>query len=102
MCERLARDPLAVERVGLPALTRAIRPRRAVGAHIAHVTAAADQEHRRVPAPARRALDPPAGDRPELPRPHLQLAMPLPRDTKVLAGDDPAARILELPGFDGD
>jgi hypothetical protein len=81
--EHLARDPLAVEHVRLAALPRAIRPRRAVRAHIAHVMAAAGQEHRRLPAPARRALDPPAGDLPKLLRPRLQLAVPLARDAKV-------------------
>ena len=96
--EHLARDPLGVQRVGLAALARAIRPRRAVRAHIAHVMAAADQEHRRVPAPARRPLDPPAGDLPELPRPRLQLAVPLARDTKVLRGQNPAARVGDRRG----
>ena len=54
--------------------------------------AAAGQEHRRVPPPARRPLDPPAGDLPKLPRPRLQLAVPLARDAKVRRGEDPAAR----------
>ena len=96
--ERLARDPLCVERVGLAALTGAIRPRRAIRAHIAHVMAAAGQEHRRVPAPARRALDPPPGDLPKLPRPRLQLAVPLTRDAKVSRTQDPAARIGDRRG----
>ena len=38
------------------------------------------------------ALDPPAGDLPELPRPRLQLAVPLARDAKVRRGENPAAR----------
>ena len=82
--ERLARDPLGVERVGLPALARPVRPRRAVRAHVAHVIAAADQEDRGVPAPARGALDPPACDLTELPRPRLERAMPVPGHPEVL------------------
>ena len=89
----LAGDPLAVERVGLAALAGAIRTRRAIRAHISHVMAAAGQEHRRMPAPARRPLDPPAGDLPKLPRPRLQLTVPLTRDAKVSRGENPAARI---------
>ena len=53
----------------------------------------AGQEHRRVPAPASRTLDPPAGDLPKLPRPCLQLAVPLTRDAKVSRAQNPAARI---------
>jgi len=96
--EHLARDPLGVERVGLAALARAIRPRRAVRAHIAHVMATAGQEHRGVPTPARRALDPPASDLAELPGPRLQRPMTVARDTEVLARDDPAARIDDRRG----
>ena len=87
--EHLARDPLRVKRVGLAALTRAISPRRAVRAHIAHVIAAVDQVHRGVPAPARGSLDPPASDLPELPRPRLQRAMPSPETRKCSAASTP-------------
>ncbi len=55
--------------------------------------ATAGQEYRRVPAPARRALDPPAGDLPKLPRPRLQLTMPLTRDAKVSRTQNPGASI---------
>jgi hypothetical protein len=41
MRERLARDSLGVQRVGLAALTRAVLARRAVGAHVAHVMTSA-------------------------------------------------------------
>ena len=60
--------------------------------------AAAGQEHRRVPTPARGALDPPTGDLPKLPGPRLQLAVPLARDTKVSRTQDPAARIGDRRG----
>ena len=82
----------------LAALARAIRPRRAIRAHITHVIAAADQVHRGVPAPARRTLDPPASDLPELPRPRLQRTVPIARDTKVLRGENPAAWINDRRG----
>src|SRR5204862_4002897 len=74
--QHLPRDPLAVEHVGLAALTRPVLPWRTVRAHVAYVIAAAGQEHRRVPPPARRPLDPPAHDLPKLQRPRLQLAVP--------------------------
>ena len=41
---------------------------------------------------------PPAGDLPELPRPRLQLAVPLARDTEVRRGQDAAARIEDRRG----
>ena len=87
--ERLSRDPLGVQRVGLAALACAIGPRRAVRAHVAHVIATADEEHRRVAPPTRGALDPPAGDRPELACPCLKRTMPIARDPEMLAGNDP-------------
>src|ERR1035441_8861942 len=74
----LSRDPLGVQLVRLPALTRPVRPRRAIGAHITHVIAAGDQEDRGVAPPARRPLDSPPRDRPELPSPHLQRSVPIP------------------------
>ena len=51
-----------------------------------------------MPPPARRPLDPPPGDLPELPRPRLQLAMPLARDAEVRRGQDPAARVGDRRG----
>jgi hypothetical protein len=60
--------------------------------------AATGQEHRRMAAPARRALDPPASDLAKLPRPRLQLAVPLARDAKVRRGENPAARIGDRRG----
>jgi len=48
----LARDPLGVELVRFPALTRPVRPRRAIGADITHVIAAGDQEDRGMTPPA--------------------------------------------------
>jgi hypothetical protein len=98
MRERLAGDPLGVQHVGLAALARAVIPRRTVRAHITHVVAAAGQEHRRVTPPARRALDPPADDRTELPRPRLKRPMPVPRHAEVLASKDPAAGINDRRG----
>ena len=57
--------------------------------------AAAGQERGRVPAPARRPLDPPAGDLAELPPPRT---VPLARDTNVLGGENPAAWINDRRG----
>ena len=91
--ERLPRDPLRVQRVGLAALAGTVRPRRAIRAHIPNVIPAADEEHRRVPTPARGALDPPPRDRPELPRPRLKRTMPIARHTEMLAGEQPTAGI---------
>ena len=96
--EHLPRDPLRVQRVGLPALARPVRARRAIRAHVAHIMAAVDQEHGRVPAPARRALDPPPGDLPELPCPRLELTVPPARDAKVRRGENPAARVGDRRG----
>jgi hypothetical protein len=75
--EHLARDPLRVQRVGLPALARAIVARGAVRAHVADVIATPCEEHGGVASPARGALHAPAGDRPELPGPRLHRAMPV-------------------------
>jgi len=91
--ERLACDPLGVERVGLAALTPPVCAWRSVRAHVAHVVTGAGQEHRRVPTPAGGVLDPPARDRTELKRPRLQRAVALAGDAEVPAGDDPTARV---------
>jgi hypothetical protein len=96
--EHLARDPLRVQRVGLPALTRTIVARRAVRAHIAHVIATPYEEHGGVAPPARGALHPPAAGRPELLGPRLQRAMPIARHAEVLAGHDPAPGIDDRRG----
>jgi hypothetical protein len=93
MRQRLTRDPLAVQRVGLPALTATILTRGAVGAHIAYVMAGAGQVDRGVPAPARRVLDPPAHDRSERQRPRRQRAVPVTGNPEMLTGQNPAARV---------
>jgi hypothetical protein len=51
-----------------------------------------------VASPARGVLDSPAGDLTELPRPRLQRPVTIARDTEVLAGEDPAARIHDRRG----
>jgi hypothetical protein len=51
-----------------------------------------------MPPPARRALDPPPSDLPKLPRPRIQLAMPLARDAEMRRGQNPAARIGDRRG----
>jgi hypothetical protein len=96
--ERLPRDPLGIQHIGLPTLASAVRPRRAVRAHITHVIATAAQEHRSVAPPARGALDSPARDQTELPGPRLKRPMPVPGHPEVLAGQDPAAGIGDRRG----
>jgi hypothetical protein len=96
--ERLARDPLRVKHVRLATLARAVLAAGAIRAHVAHVITATGQEDRRVATPAGGALDPEAHDRAELPRPRLERAMTVARDAKVLARDDPAARIDDRRG----
>src|SRR5450755_2969603 len=91
--QRLARDPLRIKHVRLATLARAVLTAGAIRTHVAHVIASPDQEDRRVTTPSRGALDPEAHDLTELPRPRLERAMPVPRDAKVLASHDPAARI---------
>ena len=91
--QRLPRDPLGIQRVGLAALTRAVLPWRAVGAHVAHVMPPADEEDRRVASPPGGVLDPPTRDRAELARPRLKRPVPATGHLKVLRGHDPAARI---------
>ena len=44
--ERLPRDPLRVQRVGLAALAGSVRPGRAIRAHVPHVIPATGEEHR--------------------------------------------------------
>ena len=93
MGQRLPRDPLGIERVGLASLTRPVRPGRAVRAHIAHVIAPADQEDRRVTPPASGILHAPTGDRSELPRPRLKRPMPATGHPEMLRGHDPTTSI---------
>jgi hypothetical protein len=89
--ERLARDPLTVQRVGLAALARAVAAIGAVRAHVAHVVPATSEEHAGVPAPARHALHAPARHAPERQRPRLQRTMPVTGHAEVLDRDQPAA-----------
>jgi hypothetical protein len=96
--QRLPRDPLGIQHVGLAALTRPVRPRRAVRAHITHVIAPADQKDRRVTPPASGILHAPTDDRSELPRPRLKRPMPATGHPEMLRGHDPTTRIHDRRG----
>ena len=91
--ERLPRDPLGVQRIGLAALAGTVRPWRAIRAHVPHVIPATGEEHRRVTTPARGALHPPPRDRSELPRPRLKRTVPIARHTEMLAREQPTTGI---------
>jgi hypothetical protein len=96
--QRLAGDPLGVQRVGLAALAPPISARRAVRAHIAHVMTPPAQEHGRVAPPAGGVLHPPAGDLPKLARPRLKRPMTAAGHLEVLRRHDPTAGIHDRRG----